>query len=444
MEQKIDRRPGSRSTTSTGGKDMAGDGVEGTVLVSYAVGWDLVTRAALEPLTRAEAEARDGAGQEYVKVHRLPGRSEPLEVHLVAWGESYVGVWAYDEQGRRTGEADWRLLEPERVFLRHLAVWRYESPQQAEFAPEVGRTYWDLLPDGKGRKVVERPGGGSFHTLADIAQADRWRSRAGFGVRGVGGLLFPDAGNSPLRLVDVSPGEPGAPATTATASARWLPPRPGRQAYLKELFEPGTRFGTSFQPEMTVSDVRWLADLRLPSGRLVVDDPGNTGTAHGRELSERFPPGTYPLQATVVAYEYEFMGEHCAVEEPVAVRVLLGEEAPVSWELALAAGDDVRLLRDDGIFGFSTDGAAGSFADASGWEVLAERVRSYYQDSDGDAAEFIDDGHLRTTDEATGSDLVTFFTGGDGTYPVWLGRSDSGAPVCVVVQSDYLPELRLL
>lgn len=41
--------------------------------------------------------------------------------------------------------------------------------------------------------------------------------------------------------------------------------------------------------------------------------------------------------------------------------------------------------------------------------------------------------HFRATDEETGSDPVSFNTGGDGTYPVWLGRSDTGELVAVAV-----------
>ncbi|MET9730485.1 DUF4241 domain-containing protein [Streptomyces sp. NPDC006458] len=413
--------------------------MEQPVLVSYAVGWDLSSRAALEPLSRAGAQARDAAGEPYVTVHRRPGRAEPVEVHLVAWNASYVGVWAYDDQGRRTREADWRLIEPERLFLLRVAQWCYDSPDQPEFGPGVALTYQDLWPDGKGSKVVERPGGGSTHTLADLPLAERWLSRDRFGAGGAGGLHFPDAGGgsgwaeNPRR-------EPEAAAGTPKP---WQPPRPGRPECLTELFQPGTRLGTDHQPEMTVTDVREIARLRLPSGRLIVGDPVSGGSDADRELTERFAPGSYPLQTAVLAYEYEFMGEHVAVEEPVAVRLLLSDEPVASWELALGADDDVRLLRDGSVYGFDTDGAAGSFADASGWEVLAGKARSHHEDG-GDAAEVIADGHIRATDEATDSDLVTFYTGGDGTHPVWLGRSQSGAPVGVAVVTDYLTGLHLL
>ncbi|MFF7279298.1 DUF4241 domain-containing protein [Streptomyces griseorubiginosus] len=97
--------------------------------------------------------------------------------------------------------------------------------------------------------------------------------------------------------------------------------------------------------------------------------------------------------------------------EEVAIRLLPDAEPAVAWESALAEGDDVRVLRDDESFGFATDSAAGSFADSSGRETLAAKYRC---------------------------------TDGDGMYPVWLGRSESGKLVSVVVGCGYLPELRIL
>ena len=65
-----------------------------TVTVSYAEGWDADARRAFGPLTRAEAEERDGARDPYVVLHRVPGRAVPAEVHLVAWRiVDHEGVW---------------------------------------------------------------------------------------------------------------------------------------------------------------------------------------------------------------------------------------------------------------------------------------------------------------------------------------------------------------
>ncbi|MHA5050132.1 DUF4241 domain-containing protein [Streptomyces sp. SD15] len=416
-----------------------------TVVVSYAQGWDLSSRTTLRPLSRSEAEARDDAGKPYVMVHRVGERLAPVEVHLVAWGDHYAGVWAYDDQGRRTHEMDWRLIEPGRLFLRHLEEWRYDRPTQAEFAQDAWRTRMDLFPGGRGRKVSEPQGdrGSSLHTLADIADTDRWRDRSEFGVRGTRELFFPEPSSLGHHMACQDSSEAAREEASVTRSP-WLPPRPAERAHLRELFEPGTRIATRFEPEMTVGDVREIAVLRVPSGRLTVADPVPGGRTAGRELSERIPPGEHSLQAAVVAYEGRYEDECFPVEEEVAVRLLLGTEPPVSWDMALAEGDDPRLLRDGEIFGFDTDAAAGCFADSSGWEVLADKYRRYVVDQEHDAGESIGDGYSRTTDDATGGDLVSFYTGGDGTYAVWLGRSESGALVSVVVVCGFLPDLRIL
>ncbi|MEU7417582.1 hypothetical protein [Streptomyces antibioticus] len=70
-------------------------------------------------------------------LHRAPGRPDPTEVHLVAWRDHFVGMWTYDELGRRTREADLRLLEDDRLFLRRYVERRYASPEQPDLAPDA-------------------------------------------------------------------------------------------------------------------------------------------------------------------------------------------------------------------------------------------------------------------------------------------------------------------
>lgn len=398
-----------------------------TVTVSYAEGWDAEARRAYRPLTRAQAVERDTVGDPYVVLHQVPGRAVPAEVHLVAWREGFVGQWAYDECGRRTNDVDLRLLDDDRLFLRRYVERRYASPEQRDLAPDAWRLTVELLPGGTGRRVLEERGesGGSFHTLADVPEERRWHHRSAFGV---------GAFDSPPAAEEPEPGD--ATVRGAEPASLWRPPRPLRmELSLNDLFQPGNPFPVEPWEETRTAEPRRIAMVRIPSGRMAVSDPGDSKL---RELVERIPPGEYRLEAAVVVGEGEYGGDRFPITEEPAVRLVVLNEPATSWELALSEGEDTRLLLDGHAYGFSTDGAAGSFADAAAWETLADKVRRFYKEQDRDACTSLGDGYLRAVDEASGSDLVTFYTGGDGTWPVWLGRSATGALVSVVVVTSYV------
>ncbi|WP_052847549.1 hypothetical protein [Streptomyces avicenniae] len=246
--------------------------VTAVTAVTYAEGWDLSACRPLTPLSRAEAEGRDAAGEPYVVVHRAAGRSVPVEVHLIAWEALYVGVWAYDARGRRVRETDWRLIEPDRLFLRHAEEWRYDDEDAAEFAPDVWHTTVDVFPGDNGFRTVEPDGrrGIQLHAPTGVPEEDRWRGRAAFGVHA---LASPGPEPAPGTHEDGGDGGDGGDCTAGEPATRWLPPRPAEAAFLRELFEPGTRLATDIRPEMTVGEPREIARLRLPSGRLAVADP---------------------------------------------------------------------------------------------------------------------------------------------------------------------------
>lgn len=404
------------------------------MVVAYAEGWDAGARRAIGLLTRAEAEERDGAGEPYVVLHRIPGRAVPTEVHLVAWRDHFVGQWVYDELGRRVRDVDLRLLDGDRLFLRQYVERRYASREQPDLAPDARRVTLELLPGRAGRKVLEERGdsGGSFHTVADVPEDQRWHDRSGFGVRAVGRASGPsDAPESGDVTAVEAPFAGGQEPATL-----WRPPKPMRlKVALNALFQPGNSFPVEPWTKTETAEPRHIAMVRIPTGRLAVSDPG---AAEPRELAERIPPGAYPMETAVITGEGEYEGNRFPVTEVPAVRLLIREEPAVAWELALSRDEDPRLLLDGHAYGFGTDGAAGGFADAAAWETLSGRVRRYYEDQDDDACESVGDGYVRAIDEVTGSDLVSFCTGGDGTWPVWLGRSAAGELVSVVVVTSYL------
>ncbi|RST07482.1 DUF4241 domain-containing protein [Streptomyces sp. WAC07149] len=410
------------------------------VEVGYAQAWDPESRTAWRPLSAWEARERDAAGLPYVVVYRTAGREAPLEVRLVSWRDHHVGVWAYDDQGRRTHDLDLRLLDdPARLFHRHSVTWDYPDPETAEFDPECPRVILDLFPDGRGRRI-EQPRG--YYTSAGLTEEQRWTTRPAFGEWPLFSAEVHGFTASPVfEAAGVPEGEGGeAPAGC------WRAPRPARPGPIGELFRPGVRVTDGYHPEQTVVEPRRIGTVRVPSGLLAVS--GLHNDEEEPEITVPVPPGEYVLDEARVGYGYHCEWRNARVETtaPTAVRLLVGETPAASWEMALGADDDLRIFIQDQIAGFSTDGATGCFADAGSFGSLLSLFERGLIDGepDLDGYEDLADGSMfmhRTWDAATGGELMAFATTGDGTYPVWLGRSEAGELVSVVVLVDGTPEL---
>ncbi|MFE1787717.1 hypothetical protein ACFW7J_04780 [Streptomyces sp. NPDC059525] len=125
------------------------------VEVGYAQGWDPESRAVWRTLSVGEARERDTAGLPYVVVYRTAGRHSPLEVRLVSWRDHHVGLWVYDDMGRRTYDLDLRLLDdPARLFHRYSVAWNY--PDQ-ETAGCVGQQQERLSVDSENDRGLAAP-----------------------------------------------------------------------------------------------------------------------------------------------------------------------------------------------------------------------------------------------------------------------------------------------
>ncbi|MFC9398122.1 DUF4241 domain-containing protein [Streptomyces sp. NPDC057027] len=417
------------------------------VEVGYAQGWDLEARMPWQPISAGEARERDAAGLPYVVVYRAAGREAPLEVRLVSWRDHYVGLWVYDAQGRRTYELDMRLLDdPARLLRRHTVGWTYTGPGTAEFDEACPRITVELFPDGRGRRTEEPQGtgGGSYGTVPSVRDDERWMDRPAFGEWPLLSAQVHGLTEQPdFEITEAADDRSGpAPATC------WRPPRSARPGPITELFRPGVRVTDGYHPEMTVVEPRRTGTLRVPSGLLAVSGP-DSDDGDGPHITVPVPPGEYGLEEAQARYTYHCEWERSQVTRTgtLAVRVLVSDIPAATWEMALRPDDDPRLLRENGIFGFSTDGATGCFADAGAWEPLLSLFEKGLiegdPDLDPDVYEDLDDSMylLRTRDRASGGELVAFATTGDGTYPVWVGRSEAGEVVGVVVLVEGTPEL---
>ncbi|OEJ30410.1 DUF4241 domain-containing protein [Streptomyces subrutilus] len=423
---------------------MGGEQGPGTVVeVAYALAWDLEARAPWRPLSVKAARERDVAGLPYVVTYRIPGQEVPLEVRLVSWRDHYVGLWAYDDQGRRTDELDLRLLDdPTRLLSRRTRKWRYSGPEMAEFDDACSRSEMELFPNGKG-SVSHEPEGAGGGRLVTPPRADtrRWQGRPDFDDWPVvaarrRGLPEPVT----LRAAEVTSTTPddssGAPATC------WRPPRPAQPGPLDAFFRPGTRLSDGYHLEMTVVEPRQTGTLSVPSGLLAVSGPDDLH-GEGPAITVPVPPGTHVLEEGLVqaVYDCEWSKGRTTRTATTAVRLRVGETPAETWEMGLGRDDDPRLLVEDEVFGFNTDGATGCFADAGAWASLQELFERHLVRGEPGAGEDISDSMylLRTRDGASGGELVAFATTGDGTYPVWVGRCADGEVAEVVVLVDGMP-----
>ncbi|GAA2102212.1 DUF4241 domain-containing protein [Kitasatospora saccharophila] len=412
----------------------------------YCDGWDPATRSSVRPLPRAEAERRDAAGEPYAVVFRAPGREQPVAVLHLARAGQYAELHRLDPQGRRTFEIDLRALEPGRLFLRHLTEWRYERPEQPDRATDAWRKVLLLLPDGRGRQTVNDrgDGGGSYQTAADLPVESRWLPDPRFGhwaeLLAVGRL----GGTGPLPEITEPPLDPAPPQPAGPAEPfGWRPPRPATPPWPEELFTPGATFAHRFRAgTVTVEPPRTITEIALPSGRLAVHDPLHLG--RDEPIVIEVPPGSYPVQESRSSFGRPGGNANGAnpigadaIGESYALRVLVSGKPPASWTPAVPPGGDPRLLGDGECFGFGTDSATGSFADADARPSLSARYKQYLTSRVKDGVETFDYSYAKVTDAGTGAGLLGFPLGGDGTVPVWIGRDTDGAVAAVVVPDPF-------
>lgn len=411
--------------------------------VSYCEGWDPGTRAAIGPLAAALAAERDRAGEQYAVLLSVSG--QPLMIIEVVWRAGCCSVWFLDEQRRRTLTVDCRRLTEDRLFVTGGRQWAYSGSADPEFDDDVTHGEYQMRTDGSRDGGATYRGAKNPDTWLLMAQPPgAWLDVPAFGEWGRLIQAFPEHfavlghGLSPgVRLDDVSdPEGTGLPP----GQWPWHPPRPLQPAHLDLLFRPGTRLEVGTREAFegvggTVAvEVPQLGTLRLPSGALIACDPTYlqpvepdasewvTKSYSYQQSHHPFtvtvPPGDYP----VVLSRFRWLaGSGPTV---AAVKVWVGDGAVDSWEMALRAGEDPRMLPDGGFFGFGVDAGTGCFFDAAVASALAHQTREFV---------LAPEESRELTDDASGANLIAFSSGwGDGSYPVWIGRTAAGDIACFV------------
>ncbi|WP_327388345.1 DUF4241 domain-containing protein [Streptomyces sp. NBC_01207] len=390
-----------------------------TTYVTFEESWDAASRTGGRALSPAEARARDAAGLPYAVIYRVPGREVPLGARMVAWQAGILDSWAYDEHGRRTAEAELRLRTDEgRLLIRCLLVRRYPDAQTAEFDVHCPRTAVELSEGGSARISHQPEGmrGASLEAEVAVAEEHLWTARP----------CFDDWPALPVE--DTLPDWVAAELDGAASDWRREPSRLLGSADFDRVFRPGTLTAGA-----TVLDSVPCGSVRVPSGVLAVACPQSWDEVPG--ITVAVPPGTYPLKAALVEVADRGYGPY---KEVTAVRLQICDAPVAAWEMALGPGDDTLQLRAGEAFGFDTDGATGAFGDAGVWQDLRDLLERAHRPGSPEAEKLASSAAgMHLDGGGLGADLAVFYTGGDGVYPVWVGRSASGEVVCVDVQTAF-------
>ncbi len=122
----------------------------------------------------------------------------------------------------------------------------------------------------------------------------------------------------------------------------------------------------------------------------------------------------------------------------VAAARLAVRDLPVeSWEMALTTGQDPRALPDTGFYGFNGDAGMGCFYDTSAADFFAHQPRGWLGQSDLPRLAFT----APASDPGSSANLIAYHSGrGDGSYPVWIGRSADGEVACFVADMQLMPD----
>jgi hypothetical protein len=179
--------------------------------------------------------------------------------------------------------------------------------------------------------------------------------------------------------------------------------------------------------------VKEAGELVLPTGRVVAADVFFFNT---EPFSRALPVGRHPV--TLLQIERAGAAELGDYREVAAAMIRVADGAPVSWELALVAGQDPSALGPDEFFGYAVDSGTGCFASAEaaraasrsetyGDEVLARLFPA--ENEYHNVADIV-------VDPATGANVIGFPSGyGDGAYPSYFGLDRAGEPL--VLLTDF-------
>jgi hypothetical protein len=136
-------------------------------------------------------------------------------------------------------------------------------------------------------------------------------------------------------------------------------------------FTPGHRFQRDdWQYQMEVVPI---AELCLPTGKIVAADPGNLDQRVEAYFGRLVPPGRYPVDLAI--RHTGKIGGKRKLADTACMRVRFRDAPVAEWVIATTRDQDPDDLRPFQIYGYGVDVGMGSFADSSGLVAVLEKYQ---------------------------------------------------------------------
>ncbi|MEU5665484.1 DUF4241 domain-containing protein [Streptomyces longwoodensis] len=351
-----------------------------------------------EPMSRALAARKHAAGVDYAVL--LSAGERPLAL-IEFWPRRMWRLYLFDDRSWRTQMIDFTPHGTGALLARRSVRWEFPGEQEYAYGKWDVQETTTVSADGQVevRSESASPGVRRFAApvedfLCPAPEFGDWQVFAPFLAQ-----QGHEAATTTVVLNDVSVDEGSGPL---------------RATGIEQLFTPGTCATPDGPAEVEPADAGLL---RITSGRLVVSDPG--WISDPRTVA--VPPGEFPVTLSLL--------RTARTVGVAAARVTFLDAPPRAWEMALRPGEDLGLLGEDQFYGVGVDTGTVAFLDATR-TVDEDRL-------DEDVFAALDGGSRFSVElpgPPPGPNLIAFRSGhGDGSYPVWIGRTDDGQVGCVVV-----------
>lgn len=367
------------------------------------------------PMSRALAARKHAAGRDYAVL--LSARERPLAL-VERWPRRMWRVYLFDDRSWRTRMIDLKPHGTGMLLAQRNTRWQFSGEQQHSYGKWDVQETTTVSADGQVevRSEFAGPRGTPAESLHDRASGPSSIPVRRFAAP-VEDFLCPVPEFGDWQVFAPFLAQQGhEPATTVVLNDVSVDEGSGplRATGIEQLLSPGP-CGTPNGPAVVEPVDAGL--LRITSGQLAVSDPGWTGNPRIVAV----PAGEFPVTLSLL--------RTARGVDVAAARVTFLDVPPREWEMALRPDEDLELLGDGQFYGVGVDTGTAAFMDAA---------RTVNEDQLDEDVFLPLDGDGRFSVELPGPEpqpnLIAFRAGqGDGTYPVWIGRTDDGQVGCVVV-----------